>query len=295
MDEIIILGHENPDVDSIISGYLLEKLLLRKGIPACFIIPDRIIDNESVNLCLKYGLDSTRYQKSFDFSNQTHKYFLVDHNNRTVAGKIVGIIDHHPTREPIECEYYVNQPASSTTCLVCQGYEEYFTPQELELACLGAFVDTASFKSTKARLEDQTWVYEMIKKNNLDYQKLYKDGLCLTSLDDLEQASFKSLKKYVLAGEKVEASTIQIEHPEMKLKEIEEMLHIIRKYVLENNINLFVFIVHDMTLFQTKTYLISKNDIAIKDYNQYTSRGTKIIPDVESEIRKQKIKKKQNA
>ena len=27
MEKMVILGHKNPDVDSIVSGYLLEKLL----------------------------------------------------------------------------------------------------------------------------------------------------------------------------------------------------------------------------------------------------------------------------
>lgn len=287
----MILGHENPDVDSIISGYLLERLLTQKGVAARFIIPDKVIDDESANLCLKYGLNPVKYQKQVDFSNPHQQYFLVDHNSREVAGKIIGIIDHHPTQESIECEYYVNQPASSTTCLICQEQEKYFTSQELELACLGAFVDTASFKSTKARKEDQVWVSEMIQKCNFDYEKLYEDGLCLTSLDNLEQASFKSLKKYVLAGERVEASTIQIENPLEKIEEIGKMLQILKEYVRKQNLNLFVFIVHDMTFFQTRTYLIFKNTISIKDYEQYTSRGTKIIPDVELEIQKKMIKK----
>ena len=44
MDELkkyIILGHENPDVGSIVSGYLLEKLLLSKSFNVEFIIPDK--------------------------------------------------------------------------------------------------------------------------------------------------------------------------------------------------------------------------------------------------------------
>ena len=44
LSKYIILGHENPDVDSIISGYLLEKLMLSKGFKAEFIIPDKKID-----------------------------------------------------------------------------------------------------------------------------------------------------------------------------------------------------------------------------------------------------------
>ena len=38
--EYIILGHVNVDVDSIVSGYLLEKIMTKKGYKASFVIPD---------------------------------------------------------------------------------------------------------------------------------------------------------------------------------------------------------------------------------------------------------------
>lgn len=42
-DKYIILGHENPDVDSIVSGYLLEKYMIKLGFDAQFVIPDKVI------------------------------------------------------------------------------------------------------------------------------------------------------------------------------------------------------------------------------------------------------------
>lgn len=62
-DKIIIIGHSNPDVDSIVSGYLLEKLLRKKKINAEFIIPDLKIEQENIDICNKYGLDPTIFQK----------------------------------------------------------------------------------------------------------------------------------------------------------------------------------------------------------------------------------------
>ena len=66
MDKIIILGHENPDVDSIVSGYLLEKILIKKGYDAKFIIPDKNIDIDTMDICTRYGLEPSNYMLDFD-------------------------------------------------------------------------------------------------------------------------------------------------------------------------------------------------------------------------------------
>ena len=65
MDKIIILGHENPDVDSIVSGYLLEKILSKKGYDAKFVIPDKFISNDTMNICIKYGLEPSKFMMDF--------------------------------------------------------------------------------------------------------------------------------------------------------------------------------------------------------------------------------------
>ena len=49
--DYIILGHQNPDVDSIVSGYLLEQYLNRCGYVSKFMIPDSVIDEENLRVC----------------------------------------------------------------------------------------------------------------------------------------------------------------------------------------------------------------------------------------------------
>ena len=49
-DEIIILGHEFVDVDSIVSSFLLERYLIKEGFNARFCIPDKSISQESLNI-----------------------------------------------------------------------------------------------------------------------------------------------------------------------------------------------------------------------------------------------------
>ena len=62
--DYIILGHQNPDVDSIVSGYLLEQYLNRCGYVSKFMIPDSVIDEENLRVCRKYDLDPMEFQGS---------------------------------------------------------------------------------------------------------------------------------------------------------------------------------------------------------------------------------------
>ena len=61
--KLVILGHENPDFDSIISGMLLENIYRKMyRYEADFIIPDEVL-KDTAKLCNKYHVDYRRYQK----------------------------------------------------------------------------------------------------------------------------------------------------------------------------------------------------------------------------------------
>ena len=285
-EKIIILGHENPDVDSIISGFLLQQLLNKKGIPAEFIIPDKTIEQDSVKICLSYGLNPYKFQKEIDISSESQKYILVDHHERELNGEIIAIIDHHPTNKKITIPNYYNQISSSTSCILCKNNEIYFSKKELELAIVAALVDTASFHSTKSRKEDKVWIENWCNKLKLDYKKLYKIGLSLTSLENLESASLNGLKKYNFYSNIVQSSCIQIENTPSNHKKIKKIIEYLKQYVHDNNVDIFIFIVHDMTNFCSKVYQISKTEVIEKEYKQYTSRGNTIIPEVVKSLKK---------
>ncbi|MBO5096005.1 MAG: DHH family phosphoesterase [Bacilli bacterium] len=182
MEKIIILGHENLDVDSIVSGYLLEKILLKRGYNAEFIIPDKFIEEETLSICLRNGLNPNKFVKDLNFENEENKYILVDHHERDLTGEIVCIIDHHPTSKEISVKHYYNKKVSSTAAYISIGNENLLEEFDLKLAVLATLVDTASFHSTKSRVEDELWVKDICDKYNINYNELYKEGLGLTSL-----------------------------------------------------------------------------------------------------------------
>lgn len=287
--KIIILGHPSPDVDAIVSGYLLEKLLKQKGFNVEFIIPDKTIDKENLDICNKYGLNPTNYQKELPTDNS--KYILVDHNNSSVNGEVICIIDHHPFVEGVDADIIYNEDISSTSCLICNGHEEYFSKEDLQLACVAAMVDTASFNSTKARDIDKEWVKSVCSNYGIDYNDIYKTGLCLTDITDIGNAAKNGLKRYSFDGISIESSYIQVEAKEIiDSNIIRDIINYIKLYVLENDIDYFVFIYHNMTEFKSTAYRIDANEVLPYYYDEYTARGNKIIPDVERDIRKEKIK-----
>ena len=114
--EYIILGHVNVDVDSIVSGYLLEKIMTKKGYKASFVIPDEEVAKESEDLCSKYDL--SLYQFKNRQLKDDAKYILVDHNVRDVPGEIVAVIDHHPVLDGEKKDNYYIEEASSTACMI---------------------------------------------------------------------------------------------------------------------------------------------------------------------------------
>ena len=100
----IILGHENPDVDSLVSGYILEKVMKKRGYDVSFCIPDKAIASDSEKICNKYNLYLGKYY--VDELPSDAKYILVDHHERKLDGEIVCIIDHHPTSKRFDLEHY---------------------------------------------------------------------------------------------------------------------------------------------------------------------------------------------
>lgn len=276
----VILGHENPDVDSIVSGYLLEKIMLNRGYDVKYIIPDKEISKETEDLCNKFDLYLGEYKNQELIKDA--KYILVDHNVRDVPGEIVAVIDHHPTND-MNANYTKIEKASSTACMIAMECEEELESYDIKLACLATFVDTASFHSTKTRKSDISWINEMCTKYDFDYDDFYRDGLCLTDLKSIDEILFNGIKKYDFDGVFVHSSYIQVNDMSKVEGLVDDIINKLQRYILDNDINLYVFIIYDMSRFYTKAYIIGSDNINIKEYSMYASRGNTIIPDVKKE------------
>ena len=212
-----------------------------------------------------------------------YKFILVDHNDRE-NDNIIGIIDHHKIIDKITHDNCFIEPYSSTTCMICKGLEKYFSKEDLELCFLGAFVDTVSFHSLKGRDEDLDWIKYWCNKLDIDFDKLHKDGLCITDVSDINKIYLNGHKVHKYKDYNIESSYIQIENSELKTDMINTIIELIKKYYIDNNIDYYVFIVHDMSVFKSRVYIIKNNDIEIINYDYYAPRGNVIIPDFVNSI-----------
>lgn len=284
MYDYIILGHQNPDVDSVVSGVLLENYLTRQGKKACFMIPDLKIDEETISICMSFGLNPKKYQRKLP--KEKNKYILVDHHERDVLGEVVGVIDHHPTIQTYSYPFYLNENVSSTACLLVKGNEDYYTKDEIQLAILATMVDTVSFHSMKTRDEDITWTNEMCKKYNFDFSKLYQAGLAITDISSPEVFLTHGLKNYNIGDHRIASSYVSLANIEEKESDIMLASFYIENYIKENNLERFIMIVHDMSKFHSTIFTYYPDCVSVEKVGHIVSRGREVIPRIEKVLLK---------
>ena len=119
--------------------------------------------------------------------------------------------------------------------------------------------------------------------------------MCPTDISDIEKASINGLKKHDLAGHKVASSFLHLPSPTANQEEINQMIEYLKTYIKDEGYDLFAFIVHDITNFKSTLYKIREDSIDTVQYDEYTSRGTRIIPELTEELKTYQKKKTTNS
>lgn len=173
-EEIYVLGHRNPDADSIISSYLLSNILKGLGVKAQFAILKEGYDyvKSDENLIKDFIVDKPTILDSVD----NKKFILVDHNNLNGLDKdkVLGSIDHHiitgEVYDTLEIEY------ASTALLIYSLFKEIykFSEKEKELIGLSVLADTDYLLSSRFTVSDKKLFDELNFKLNIsDLQRKY--------------------------------------------------------------------------------------------------------------------------
>ena len=287
----IILGHQNPDVDSILSGILLERIFTRniKSDSFKFIIPDDTIDELTIKIISNLGIDINDYKDKT--VNETDQIILVDHYEETrYSNRICAIYDHHPITSNFNYNnvhsYHLTKSCSTTT-IIYNMFNEYITKDEFILVLVGALVDTVSFNSDKTNYEEVELLKKKCQEYGYDINNYLEIGLCLNNLDDLNKIYLNGLKKHVLQNKRVESSYVQIKDVDKNKDKIETILSMLTNYLNQKNLDIFVFIVHDMNNFKSFAYKMTKDGITIDKYDSYTSRSS-IIANLNQELQEKK-------
>lgn len=130
MSQIYVVGHKNPDNDSIMAAYTWANLKNMMD-PDNEYLPVRLgpLPAESQMIFDEYGI--TDGVAAIESVQEGDKVYLVDHNELGQAAdgldkaEVVGVVDHHriadmQTAAPIE---FLNMPVGSTTSIITWVYD----------------------------------------------------------------------------------------------------------------------------------------------------------------------------
>ena len=194
--EVFVLGHKNPDADSIISSYILSRILKRLGANAHFAVL-----SEQYEYCKSDIKLINDYVKEIpvivdDVSDKI--FVLVDHNNLEGLNSknVVGAIDHHiitgEVYDTLEIEY------ASTGLLIYDLFRDKyeFNADEKELIGLSVLADTDYLCSSRFTLEDKKLFLELDFK--LDIEKLQKNYFLINDMSlSIEDNLMVNYKEYI--------------------------------------------------------------------------------------------------
>lgn len=189
-EKIYVLGHINPDTDSIFSSYLLSNILKSMNIDSEFCVLEK--DYEYCDSDKKLILNYLPINPQIINSTNNKKFILVDHNkiNKLPKENIIGAIDHHVITGEIdnliEIEY------ASTALLIYNLFKDKykFNKKEKELIFLSVLADTDYLCSSRFKEEDNILLEEL--NVNLDVKKLQKKYFTITNFNNHIEVNLKS-------------------------------------------------------------------------------------------------------
>ena len=90
---VALIGHDAPDVDSVVSCVLMAALCAAWQIPAEIILPTQA-DEQTRRVMPKFGVHPDALMKP---TRPDDQLVLLDHHQALHEGEVSACIDHHPT------------------------------------------------------------------------------------------------------------------------------------------------------------------------------------------------------
>ena len=168
-DDVYILGHNNPDCDSMFSSYLLEEILKGLGINAhaCILSENYNLADCDSDIIVDYLPEVPEIINSVD----DKKFILVDHNTLDGIPKenVIGAFDHH--RISNQVDNLIEMEYASTALLIYDLFKSRFTflcPNKL-LVALSVYCDTNYLCSSRFKEDDEYLFNELNLSINVKY------------------------------------------------------------------------------------------------------------------------------
>lgn len=276
--EILVLGHKNPDTDSICSAIAYSSLKNKTGDKT---FPIRLGElNKETEYVLEYfQVEKPKLQT--DISGED--VILVDHNERTQTAdgfeeaRVLELIDHHRisnfnTDEPLKVRMDV---VGCTSTIVFELYKEAGVSPEKNIAglMLSAIIsDTLLFKSPTCTEKDVKAANELAEIAGVDLNKYGLDMLIAgTNLDDKSEEELLNMdmKIFEIDGMKLGIAQVSTVDTNKVLAKKEKFEKTIKEMITKENLVLFMFVITDILNNDSVSIILGDRiDIAEKAFEQ---------------------------
>ena len=282
--EITILGHDNIDVDAMLSGILMSRLLDFLGIKNRFCILEKVKENDTYDIIKElFRIDMRKWEVIGEDENRT--LLLLDHYETIHSGNVIACIDHHMNSVEKEYQFMYTRNSCAVAYLIYEIMQEVDFPigeEEAKMIIVSMLVDTTAFKNNKTIKKEAENAKILAKKFNLEYDMLKEYCLCLTPINKLtiDQIISNGQKWYDYSGNKVGSAYLQLNVlPEEKI--LNSWIERLQEKRNETDSNMLVFIIFEIEKNLTYEYRITENEVDRLVKIGILSRGKDIMPVIE--------------
>ncbi len=257
MEKVYVLGHKNPDTDSIASALVYAHLKRQLGMDAEAVrLGD--VQNETAFALETFGVESPRLIEKA--GTEVRQVILVDHNEKQQSVddidevQVIEVIDHHrianfETADPL---YFRAEPVGCTATILNKLYKENGVeiPANMAGLMLSAIIsDSLLFKSPTCTPQDIAAAKELeiiAGVNAEEYgMAMLKAGADLSD-KTLEDLLTLDAKEFGMGEYKVEIAQVNAVDVNDIINRQVELEALIYKNIAEKGLDLFFFVVTDI-------------------------------------------------
>ena len=306
MEQIYIFGHKNPDTDTILSSLVLKNLEKQMGNNNVNAYRLGKVNKETEFVLNYFNVNAPEFLEEIE---EGAKVMLVDHNEfgQSVKGienaKILKVVDHHKianfeTHEPL---YYMAMPVGCTATILRDMYKAnnvQITKTMAGLMLSAIISDTLLLKSPTCTNKDIEAAKELAKIAGVDLESygldMLKAGTDLSDFTADELINIDS-KPFTTKGVKYQAAQVNTASIDDVLKDKASIEEAMKKFMKENDIDLFVLMITDILENNSQIIVLGKTEIAEKAFNiklednmaflpGVVSRKKQIVPNIDNAI-----------
>ena len=291
MSKILVMGHKNPDTDSICSTIAYANLKKELGFEVEAVRLGTI--SKETQFILDYlNMDAPRLIESVNSGDQI---ILVDHNEvgQSVDGRdnatILEIIDHHKidlkTSDPINLRF---ETVGCSSTIISKIYEEkgVAITKEMATVMLSAIMsDTLIFKSPTCTEEDVKQGKKLAEISGLDYEVYGKDLLIAgTSLDDKTAYEIVNIdcKPFEFGTQKAAVAQVKTVEISDVLARKEELETVMKELMAKDGLDFVTLMITDIITNSTELYVVGDKTLTIKTFGMAEGAETVFLPNVVS-------------